>query len=135
MIEFYPQLRALHIAAVIASGSLFLVRGLLARAGRGELALRPLARYLSYAVDTALLLSALALVAVLPAATFVTGWLYAKLALLPVYIVLGYLALRSVAGSARQIMCLAGALAAFGAMIVIARSHDPLGPLRPLLDG
>lgn len=135
MIEFYPQLRVLHIAAVIASGSLFLLRGLLARADRGRLALLPLPRYLSYTVDTVLLLSALALVAILPSATFVTGWLYAKLALLPAYVILGFLALRSAAGSARQLMCLAGALLAFGAMIAIARSHDPLGPLRPLLGG
>lgn len=135
MIEYYPQLRALHIAAVIVSGSLFLLRGLLARSGRGGLALLPLPRYLSYAVDTALLLSALALVAVLPGATFVTGWLHAKLALLPAYIALGWLALRSRAGSARQLLCLAGALLAFGAMIAIARSRDPLGPLRPLFQG
>lgn len=135
MIEFYPQLRVLHIAAVIASGSLFLLRGLLARAGRGDLALLPLPRYLSYAVDTVLLLSALALVAILPAASFASGWLYAKLGLLPVYIVLGFLALRSTAGGTRQLVCLAGALAAFGAMIAIARTHDPLGPLRALLGG
>jgi uncharacterized membrane protein SirB2 len=135
MIEFYAPLRALHIAAVIASGSLFLLRGLLARAGRGELALRPLPRVLSYVVDTVLLLSALALVMILPRATFVSGWLYVKLALLPVYIVLGWLALRCMAGSARQLASLAGALLAFGAMIAIARSHDPLGPLRPLLGG
>jgi len=135
MIEFYPQLRVLHISAVIVSGSLFLLRGLLARAGLGTLALMPLPRYLSYAVDTLLLLSALALVAVLPAATFVSGWLYAKLALLPVYVILGFLALRSKAGSPRQLACLAGALLAFGAMIAIARSHDPLGPLRALLGG
>jgi uncharacterized membrane protein SirB2 len=133
MVEFYPQFRALHIAAVIASGSLFLLRGLLARAGRGNLALLPLPRYLSYTVDTVLLLSALALVAILPAASFASGWLYAKLALLPVYIVLGWLALRSEAGSARQLLSLAAALLAFGAMIAIARSHDPLGPLRELL--
>ena len=133
MVEFYPQFRALHVAAVIASGSLFLLRGLLARAGRGNLALLPLPRYLSYTVDTVLLLSALALAAILPAASFASGWLYAKLALLPVYIVLGWLALRSKAGSVRQLLSLAGALLAFGAMIAIARSHDPLGPLRVLL--
>jgi uncharacterized membrane protein SirB2 len=135
MIEFYPQFRFLHIAAVIASGSLFLLRGLLARSGRAQLALLPLPRYLSYAVDTVLLLSALALVAILPAATFVSGWLYAKLALLPVYVVSGYAALRSATGSARQLVCLAAALLAFGAMIAIARTHDPLGALRVLLAG
>jgi hypothetical protein len=27
MIEFYPQIKAVHVAAVIASGMLFLLRG------------------------------------------------------------------------------------------------------------
>ena len=34
MIELYPQIKALHVIAVLASGSLFLLRGLLVRAGR-----------------------------------------------------------------------------------------------------
>ncbi|MGQ0428923.1 MAG: SirB2 family protein [Gammaproteobacteria bacterium] len=135
MIEFYPQIRSLHLVTVVASGSLFLLRNLLVAAGRGGLALAPLPRYLSYAIDTLLLAAAITLVAILPAAVFSNGWLYGKLALLPVYIFLGFTALRSARGSVRQWVCLTGALLAFAGMWLIARAHDPLGPLRPLLGG
>ena len=133
MAEFYPQLHSLHLLTVILSGSLFLLRGLLVAAGRGSRALAPLPRYLSYSIDTVLLAAAITLVAILPGAAFANGWLYAKLALLPVYVVLGFLALRSDPTSLRQRLCLAGALLAFAAMFLIARSHDPAGPLRHIL--
>ncbi len=93
MIEFYPQIRLAHVMAVLASGTLFLLRGLLVRAGRGEWALAPLPRYLSYAIDTTLLTAALMLLTILPSAVYANGWLAVKLALLPVYVALGWLAL------------------------------------------
>lgn len=126
MIEFYPEIRLVHIAAVIASGSLFLLRGVCVRAGRPEWALGPFPRYLSVAIDTTLLIAALMLATILPSSVYSNGWLIAKLALLPVYIGLGWLALRGPAG--RQLACFAGALLAYGGMFAIARAHDPLGP-------
>lgn len=135
MVEFYPQIHALHLVTVFLSGSLFLLRGMLVATGLAHRALAPLPRYLSYSIDTILLAAAVTLVVILPEAVFANGWLYAKLALLAVYIVLGFLALRSDPRSLRQMLCLAGALLAFAGMFVIARSHDPLGPLRPLLGG
>jgi uncharacterized membrane protein SirB2 len=133
MVEYYAEIRGLHLFAVVASGTLFLLRALLAATGRGALALAPAPRYLSYAVDTLLLAAAITLVAILPSAVFANGWLWAKLALLPVYIVLGWLSLRSTPASLRQYASLAGALLAFAGMFLIARTHDPLGPLRGLL--
>src|SRR5262245_7994345 len=94
MIEFYAQIRLVHIAAVIASGSLFLVRGLLVQSGRQDWALAALPRYVSYAIDTTLLTAALMLLTILPSAMFANGWLALKLLLLPVYIGFGWLALR-----------------------------------------
>jgi uncharacterized membrane protein SirB2 len=132
MIEYYAEIRLAHVSAVIASGALFLLRGLLVRAGRGEWALAPLPRFLSYAIDTTLLVAALMLLTVLPSAAYSNGWLAAKLALLPVYVVLGWLALRRPAPVARQLTYFAGALAAYGCMFAIARAHDPLGPVRLL---
>ena len=132
MIEFYPQIRLAHVAAVITSGSLFLLRGLLVRAGRAEWALAPLPRYLSYAVDSALLTAALMLLTILPSAVYSNGWLAAKLALLPVYIALGWLALRRPGAGGRQAAYFAGALLAYFCMFAIARTHDPLGPFRLL---
>lgn len=132
MIEFYPQLRLAHIMAVLASGMLFLVRGLLVCAGRSGWALARFPRRLSYVIDSALLVAALLLLAILPPAAYSGGWLAAKLAVLPVYVALGWLALRRPAASGGQIACFAAALLAYLAMLVIARTHDPLGPLRLL---
>lgn len=129
MIEFYVPIRHAHIAAVLASGALFLLRGTLVQAGRAGWALAPLPRYLSYAVDTALLAAALLLVTILPSAAYANGWLAAKLALLPVYIGLGWFAFRA-RNRATRFACFAGAGLAYGCMYAIARSHSPLGPLR-----
>jgi uncharacterized membrane protein SirB2 len=116
----------------MASGTLFFLRGLAARGGHGDWALaRPL-RFLSYVIDTSLLVAALVLVAILPSAAFANGWLAAKLALLPLYVVLGWLALRRSDHRARQTAYFAGALLTYGLMIAIARTHDPLGPLHLL---
>jgi uncharacterized membrane protein SirB2 len=132
MIEFYPEIRLAHVAAVLASGALFLLRGLFVRAGRGDWALAPLPRYLSYAIDTTLLAAALMLLTILPSAAYSNGWLAAKLVLLPVYVALGWLALRRPAPGGRQLAYFAGALLAYGCMFAIARAHDPLGPVRML---
>jgi hypothetical protein len=51
MIEFYLQIKSVHIAAVMASGLLFLLRGAVLHAGMGWTTAAPL-RYLSYTIDT-----------------------------------------------------------------------------------
>jgi uncharacterized membrane protein SirB2 len=134
LIEYYSEIRLAHITAAIASGSLFLLRGLLVQAGRSSWALAPIPRYLSYAIDTTLLTAALMLFTVLPSQAFSNGWLAVKLALLPLYIGLGWGALRARSPAMRRGF-LAGAIAAFSAMYGIARAHDPLGPLAPLIAG
>jgi len=131
MIEYYLPIRYTHIAAVLASGALFLLRGTLVQCGRQAWALAPVPRYLSYAVDTTLLTAALMLVAILPAAVYENGWLATKLALLPVYIGLGWFALRAHDRRLR-LASLLGAVLAYGSMYSIARAHDPLGPLQQL---
>jgi uncharacterized membrane protein SirB2 len=135
MIEFYSQIRTAHIAAVLASGALFILRGVLVSAGRREWALAPLPRYLSHAIDTVLLTAAVMLVCILPSAVYGNGWLAVKLAILPVYVVLGWLALRHAEAGSRQLAYFAAALFAYGSMLAIARAHDPLGPLRALVGG
>src|SRR5688572_7990975 len=93
MIEYYLAIKWVHVAAVIASGSLFAMRGAAQLAGAGWTMAAPL-RYLSYAVDTVLLTAALMLVTVLRQYPFVQGWLTVKVLLLIVYIVLGSFALK-----------------------------------------
>ena len=131
MIEYYAQVRAAHVAAALTSGTLFLLRGALVQVGRQAWALAPLPRYLSYAVDTALLTAALMLVTILPSAVYANGWLAAKLVLLPVYIGLGWFAFRA-GDPRRRLACFAGAAIAYGCMYSIARAHNPLGPLQAL---
>jgi len=129
VLEYYPQIKLLHVAAVIASGSLLLLRGLFVQAGRRGWALAVPLRYLSYTIDTTLLTAALMLVSILPLASFSNGWLVTKLLLLPVYVCLGWLALRRKGMPGTGAAFLAGAMLVFALMLAIARTHDPLGGL------
>ena len=52
MLEFYPQIRSVHIAAVLSSGALFFLRGLVLHLG-GKWAMAAPLRYLSYTVARA----------------------------------------------------------------------------------
>ncbi len=127
MIEFYPHIKWVHVAAVMASGLLFALRGLLAQIGRQRLALAAPVRYLSYTIDTTLLTAALMLVTILPGALFANGWLAVKIVLLVVYIVLGYMALRPGRSAGTRMACYLAALAVFGFIYSVARAHHPGG--------
>jgi uncharacterized membrane protein SirB2 len=128
MIEFYPQLKAIHIAAVLTSGLLFLIRGAALNAGQSWAMAAPL-RYLTYAVDTVLLTAALMLATLLHQYPFVHGWLTTKVVLLVVYIVLGTFALKRGATRTIRIACWLAALLVYGFIISVARAHHPAGIL------
>lgn len=130
MIEYYSQIKFVHIVAVLISGSLFFLRGLMVLSGKQGLALAMPVRYLSYTIDTVLLTAALMLVSLLPGAMFSNGWLTAKLALLVAYIALGSFALKRATKPSAQRVGFALALVTYGAMVSIARAHHPLGALR-----
>lgn len=132
MIEFYPQIKFVHVVAVILSGSLFALRGLLMLA-RSRWTNHAALRYLSYAIDTTLLTAALMLVTILHQYPFVQAWLTAKVLLLVVYIVLGTFALKRGRTRGVQVACYFAALAVFAFIASIARVHDPRGFLLPLL--
>jgi uncharacterized membrane protein SirB2 len=126
MIEFYPEIKWVHVAAVYASGSLFLLRGLAQQLGAAWPMAAPL-RYLSYSIDIVLLTAAFMLFTILPGAVFANGWLYTKLTLLIVYIVLGSLALKRGSTHARRRAFYVAALVVYAYMIGVARAHHPLG--------
>ena len=132
MIEFYPQIKLVHVAAVLLSGGLFLLRGLAVQGGIRWGMATPV-RFLSYGIDIVLLSAALMLLAVLPSALFANGWLWAKLGLLVAYIVLGSFALRRGATRTVRRACFIAALLLYGAMFTIARAHHPLGAIHTLL--
>jgi uncharacterized membrane protein SirB2 len=126
MIEFYAQIRTVHIVAVVASGLLFLIRGGAMQLGASWAMAAPL-RYLSYTIDTVLLTAALMLATILQQFPFVQGWLTAKVLLLVVYIVLGSFALKRGRTRAVRTSCWIGALLVYLFIVSIARAHDPLG--------
>ena len=130
MIEFYAQIRWVHIACVIASGSLFLLRGSLVLAGKQRIAMLAPLRFLSYGIDTLLLSAALMLLTILPHAMFANGWLTVKLVLVVVYIVLGSVALKLGRTARARTIAFVAALTVYLGIIAIARTHHPMGWLR-----
>lgn len=126
MIEFYAQIRWVHVACVVLSGGLFAVRGALVQLGRGSWALSAPARYLSWTIDTTLLTAALMLATILPSGFFANGWLLAKIVLLVVYIGLATIALRN-AHVRRRRWAYIAALLVFAVIVGMARAHHPWG--------
>jgi uncharacterized membrane protein SirB2 len=126
VIEFYPDIKAVHIAAVIASGLLFLLRGAAVQLGACWAMAAPL-RYLSYTIDTVLLTAALMLATIIHQFPFVQGWLTAKVMLLVVYVVLGSFALKRGRTRAVRTSCWIAALLVYLFIVSIARTHSPLG--------
>jgi uncharacterized membrane protein SirB2 len=126
MIEFYPQIKFVHVLCVILSGSLFALRGLMMLAG-SRFTNHALVRYASYAIDTTLLTAALMLITILHQYPFVQAWLTIKVLLLVVYIVLGVFALRR--GRTRRVRtsCYVAALATYLSIVGVALAHNPLG--------
>ena len=132
MLEFYPQIKAVHIAAVMASGVLFLLRGTAVQFGAAWAMAAPL-RYLSYSIDTVLLTAALMLATVLHQYPFVHGWLTAKVLLLICYVVLGSFALKRGRTRAVRTCCWIAALLVYLFIVSIARAHHPLGVIALLM--
>lgn len=132
MIEFYPEIRWVHVAAVICSGLLFFGRGLALHAGAKWPMIAPL-RYLSYAIDTVLLTAALMLATILQQYPFIHSWLTVKVLLLVVYVALGSFALKRGRTRRIRIGCWLAALLVYVYMISVARAHHPLGLLATLL--
>lgn len=131
MIDYLPQIRLLHISCAIASGALFLVRGLPVLLGLPPFDRRSLRR-LSYGIDTVLLGAAIVLMVLLRAWPGTQHWVAVKLSLVVAYIVLGSLALKRGRTRAIRRAAFLSAVVVYLAIIAVARSHDPLGPLHAL---
>ena len=132
MASLSPQIKLVHIWAVILSGSLFALRGALTLAG-SRLPQHALPRYLSYAIDTVLLTAALMLTTIVHQYPFVQAWLTVKVLLLVVYIVLGTIALKRGRTRRERALAYVAALAVFAFIVSVARAHHPFGALAVLL--
>lgn len=132
MVAFYPEIWLVHVAAVLTSGGLFVVRGFALVTGAGGAVLAAL-RYASYCVDTILLTAALMLMTIVQQYPFVHAWLTVKVLLLAVYVVLGMIAFRTTFSYRARLGCFAAAVTIYLFVISVARTHDPLGVLRSLV--
>jgi len=131
--EFYLQIKWVHIAAVIASGVLFALRGIAVQFGASWAMAAPL-RYLSYTIDSVLLTAAMMLVTIVHQYPFVQGWLTVKVCLLVVYVALGTFALKRGRTPRTRLACFIAALAVYGFIASVAVEHHPLGALHAYLD-
>jgi len=129
VLDYYAQIKLLHIACVVLSGSLFALRGVLMLTG-SPYANHILVARLSYVIDTTLLGSALTLTTIIHQYPFVQAWLTAKVLLLVVYIALGIFALRCGKTRLRRARFFVAALLVYGFIISVAVMHDPLGFFR-----
>jgi uncharacterized membrane protein SirB2 len=132
MIEFYPEIRLVHIWAVFASGSLFALRGAGLLLARQTWPMAPAVRYVSYTIDTTLLTAALMLMTIVQQYPFVDAWLTVKVVLLVVYIALGFMAFwpgggPRVRSRRTRIGLWLAALLTFAFIYSVARTHSPLG--------
>lgn len=125
----YFLARELHIGCVVASITLFVLRGGLMLAGSRRLA-HPFLSYAPHVVDTLLLTGALWLVHLTHRAPFAEPWLVAKMLGLVAYVVLGSVALRRGRTLAVRVACFIASLAVVGWIVSVALSRDPMGFLR-----
>lgn len=125
--EFYPHVKSMHIALVVASGTLFVARGAAVLTSQAW----PLAktvRLTSVAIDTLLLAAGVMLWFLLSLQPLRDAWLGSKLLLLLLYIALGTVALKR-----RRAWAYGAAIACFLFMVSIALAHHPLGVLKAVL--
>lgn len=115
----YYAIRDLHVACVVASAALFLLRGCWMLRTPAMLE-RRWVRTLPHVVDTALLASAVTLAGVSGQYPFARDWLGAKVLALLLYIVLGAVALRRGRTRAIRAGAFAVALAVFAYIVAVA---------------
>ncbi len=125
----YEEVRAVHVAAALASGSLFFVRGLLLNVLGSRWGQRRQVRFCSYAIDTVLLAAAILLTTLVGQYPGVDAWLTVKVVLIVVYIALGHLALKRARSRGGRVASWLAAAMVFGLILAVAHSHHPLGPL------
>ncbi len=131
MSSAYAIVKGIHVALVFLSVTVFALRGLVAvfwpNAAR-HIALRRI----SILIDSGLLLAALVLLVILQFVPLGMPWMWTKLGLLVVYIVLGHQAFQPRYLPLQRLGFYVIALLCFVAMLSVAQHHHPLGALAGL---
>jgi uncharacterized membrane protein SirB2 len=120
----YTLLKHLHLTTVAVSLALFVLRGVWMIASSPRLQARWV-RIVPHVNDTLLLASGIGLAVMIQQYPLADGWLTAKLAALLLYIVLGTVALKRGKTRGQRIAAWLAALAVFGYMLAVARTHAP----------
>jgi uncharacterized membrane protein SirB2 len=121
----YLALKYLHVACVVLSYALFLVRGVWTMRS-SPLLVQRWVRIVPHVVDTVLLASAIALAILIRQYPFAAPWLTAKVIGLVIYIGLGVIALKR--GRARRVRVVAwfAAQLVFFYIVAVAINKNPL---------
>ncbi len=114
-----------HIALVVASYTLFVLRGIWSLRASPVMQTRWV-RVVPHLVDTLLLVSALTLAHTIRQYPFIDTWLTAKVVGLAIYVILGFIALRRGINKSIRLSSWLAAQAAFGYIVLVAINHNPL---------
>ncbi|MBT8080118.1 MAG: SirB2 family protein [Gammaproteobacteria bacterium] len=121
----YNLLKAGHIACVVVSGSLFVLRYVLHNI-HPQRPLPASLKVLPHINDTALLGCAIGMLVIAGLNPFAVSWLLAKIIALFVYIALGAMCMRATPASRGQAASFAAAMIAFGYIVLVAISKAVL---------
>jgi uncharacterized membrane protein SirB2 len=121
---YYAALKSLHLATLVITLTLFVLRGLWMMTDSPRLHAR-WTRIVPHVNDTVLLASGLGLAIMLQQYPLVHGWLTAKFFALIAYIVLGTVALKRGRTRGQRVAAWVAALLVFGYMVAVARAHAP----------
>ena len=123
--EYYLDIKHLHMSLVTLSGVLFLLRGLLMLKSSKALQMKTL-RIAPHIIDTGLLIAGVSLAVILGLKPSETPWIMAKLIALVVYIGLGTIAIKRGKTYTIRATAFVAALATFGYMIAVAITKNPI---------
>lgn len=121
----YSLLKHFHLTTVAVTLVLFVLRGVWMMAASPRLQARWV-RVVPHVNDSLLLASGLGLAVLIQQYPLVHAWLTAKLLALLLYIALGTIAIKRGRTRSVRIGAWLAALAVFGYMVSVARTHSPL---------
>jgi len=132
VIEYYSEVKLVHMLMALASGSLLFIHGLILMRRPAGFVANAL-RYLRYGIDTILITAALMLTNIVQQYPFINSWLSVKLVLLMVYLGLGQILLYSAHSQQQRFIAWFLALLTLLYIFSVAETHHGWGVLSPVL--
>ncbi|QZA77226.1 SirB2 family protein [Deefgea tanakiae] len=123
--EYYLDIKHLHLSLITLSGVLFLLRGILMLKSSKALQMKTL-RIAPHIIDTGLLISGVSLAVMLGLKPSEAPWIMAKLIALVVYIGFGTIAIKRGKTYLIRATAFIAALCTFGYMVSVAITKSPI---------